>query len=120
MTSDVEDQLRVLFTSAERDLPAEAFTIDVMARVRAHRQRTRLLQASAGLITVVILWVLAPDIARGTVATAGLLRELLALAKQSLRTLSESSLVSVLVLYAGVFGGYVLLKVLHQLRVRWV
>ena len=120
MTSGVEDQLRAVFTSAEHDLPAEAFTIDVMARVRAHRQRTRVLQASAILITVVILWLLAPDIARGTVAAAGVPGAALTLARQSVRTLSESSLVSVLYLYGGVFAGYMLLKVLHQFRVRWV
>jgi len=120
MTSGVDDQLRALFTSAEHDLPAEAFTIDVMARVRAHRQRTRLRRASVALITVVILWLLAPDIARGTVAAAGVAGAVLTLARQSVWTLSESSLLSVLYLYGGVFAGYLLLKVVHQFRVRWV
>ena len=119
MTSDFDDQLRALFTSADHHLPADAFTIDVMARLRSHRRHTRLLQGSGALLTVLILWLLSPDIARGVIAMAGFASAGLGLAEQSMRALSESSLVSVLALYGAVFGGYALLKVLHLLRVRW-
>jgi len=119
MTSGVEDQLRAHFTSAEHDLPAETFTIDVMARVHAHRRRTRVLQTSAALITVVILWLLAPDIAHGIIAMAGFPGVALRLAERSMRELSESSLISVLYLYGGVLAGYLLLKALQQFRIRW-
>ena len=66
-----------------------------------------------------ILWLLLPDIARGAVAVAGFPSVALGLADRSLRTLSESSLLSVLYLYGGVFGGYLLLKALHLFRMRW-
>ena len=120
MTSDFEDQLQTLFRSAERDLPQEAFTAGVTGRLSAHRRRTRLLLGAGALTTVAILWLLAPDIARGAVAVAGFPSVVLGLAGRSLRTLSESSLPSVLYLYGGVFGGYLLSKALRHFRMRWV
>jgi hypothetical protein len=119
MTSDFEDQLQTLFRSAERDLPAETFAAGVTARLIAHRRRIRLLFGAEVGTTVIVLWLLAPDIARGAVALAGFPNEVLALAGQSLRTLSESPLPSVLYLYGGVLAGYLLLKVSHHFRMRW-
>jgi len=120
VTSDFEDQLRTLFRNAAPDLPAETFAAGVTARLIAHRRRTRLLLGAGALTTVGILWLLVPDIARGSVVVAGLPGVVIGLADRSLRTLSESSLPSVLYLYGGVFAGYLLLKVLHGFRLRWV
>jgi hypothetical protein len=119
MTSDLEDQLETLFRSAARDLPPETFMAGVTARLRLQRRRIRLLQAAGVLTTVVILWLLAPDISSGAVAVSGFPGAVLELAGQSLRTLSESSLLSVLYLYGAVFAGYVLLKVIYRFRIRW-
>jgi hypothetical protein len=119
MTSDFEDQLQTLFRSAERDLPLETFTVGLTARLTTQRRRTRLLVGAGVLATVVILWLLAPDIALGAVAVAGFPSVAFGLAGRFLRTLSESSLPSVLYLYGGVFAGYTLLKVLHYFRMRW-
>jgi hypothetical protein len=120
MTSDFEDQLQMLFRGAERDLPVETFTAGVTARVITHRRRTRLLLGAGVLTIVVILWLLAPDIARGVVAVAGLPSVVLGLAGRSLRTLSESPPPSVIYLYGGVYAVYMLLKVLHRFRMRRV
>ena len=120
MTSDFEDQLQTLFRSAERDLSSETFMVGVTARLSTHRRRTRLLLGAGVLTTVGILWLLAPDIARGAAAVAVFPSVVLGLAGRSLRMLSESSLPSLLYLYGGVFAGYLLLKVLHHFRLRWV
>ena len=120
MTSDVEDQLRVLLTSAEHDLPADAFTAGVSARLRAHRRQTRLLQGSGLLTTMVVLWLLAPDIARGAAAMSGFPTLLFGFVGRSVRTFPESSLFSVTCLYGAVFAGFILLRVLRQFRIGWV
>ena len=120
MTSDFDDQLRALFTSAEQDLQSQAFTAGVTARFQSHRRRTWLLYGAGILITVVILWLLAPDIAGGIAAVAAVPSVVPGLSSRAVRALSESSLTSVAYLYAGVFGCYLLLKVLRQFRVRWV
>src|SRR5262249_18015728 len=120
MTSDFDDHLRTLFRSAEDDLPAQVFTAAVTARFQSHRRRTRLLYGSGILITVVILWLLAPDVARGVAAVAAVPSMVPGLSSRTMRALSESSLISVVYLYAGVFGCYLLLKVLRQFRIRWV
>jgi hypothetical protein len=119
MTSDFEDQLQTLFRSAERDLYSETFTVGVTARLSTQRLRTRLLLGAGVLTTVVILWLMVPDIARGAVAVTGFPRVAFGFAVRSLRTLSDSSLLDVFYLYGGVFAGYVLLKVLHHFRIRW-
>lgn len=117
MTSDLDDQLPALFKNAEQDFPADAFTADVIARVNAHRRRIRLLQAFGLAMIVVALYLLAPDFAD---SAADFPNVVVGLANRSLRTLSESSVLGVIYIYGGVFGGYVLLKALQRFRIRWV
>ena len=120
MTTDHEDQLRALFASAGHDLPPEAFTAGVTARLSTPRRRLALHLGAGVLTTVVILLLLAPDLARGALALNGFPGLVRQLAVRSLPLLSESSLPSFLYVYAGVFAGSFFLKALKHFRIRWV
>jgi hypothetical protein len=120
MTSDFDEELQTLFRRAGPGLPGEAFTDAVTRRIDAHRARTRLLYGAGVLLTAAILWLLVPDLAMGAAALARLPGVALAAGSRSIRTLAESSLLSVLYLYGGVLAGYLLLRALHRLSARRV
>jgi hypothetical protein len=117
MTSDRDDQLLALFKTAEQDLPGEPFTADVIARLSAHRRRITLLQGSGIAMIVIALYLLSPEFAERAADFPNVVFDL---ASRSLHALSESSLLAVIYLYGGVFGGYLLLRALQRMRIRWV
>jgi hypothetical protein len=65
MTDDRDDRddrdlgLQALFAKAERELPAEAFSAQVMARIKAFERRARFARMALGLALAGCAWLLA-------------------------------------------------------------
>jgi hypothetical protein len=113
MTQELENQLKVMFTELEEELPAADFTSRVMWDVR---QRGRdLLWCSAILGTLAFLWLAFPDFDIGLRLVAGLPPALFDFASESVPILTKSPLLYV---YGVPLGGYVLLRLMHRFHIR--
>jgi hypothetical protein len=78
MTDNRDDRdlgLLAMFAEAEQELPAEAFSAQVMARIEAQGRRPRLARIALGLALAICLWLLAAPLQ----GAAGLLLQGLAL-----------------------------------------
>jgi hypothetical protein len=83
MTDNRDDRdlgLQAMFAEAEQELPAEAFSAQVMARIEAQGRRPRLARIALGLALAICLWLLAAPLQ----GAAGLLLQGLALPLVSL------------------------------------
>jgi hypothetical protein len=59
MTDDRDSTLQARFAEAERELPAEAFSAQVMTRIEAFERRARFARMALGLALAACAWLLA-------------------------------------------------------------
>ncbi|MEJ0005923.1 MAG: hypothetical protein WDM77_05915 [Steroidobacteraceae bacterium] len=115
MTQKLEEQLRQAFARSDESFPVSDVTPKVMSEVHKLRRRERLLWSSALVAAFAFLWFVFPDLQVGFRTVAGAADDIYEGMRESVVSWSRSPLAYI---YGIALGGYVILRLMHRLRIR--